>query len=105
MEASEGERAIGVVNSGIMAVDGGFLGQALQQLSTDNAQGELYRTDVIEIAAAAGRRVGTYLLSGAWQAEGVNDRGQLARLGAELKRRITAEHMAGGDTTTGPAST
>lgn len=104
-DASESERAIGEVNSGILAVDGGFLGQALQQLSTDNAQGELYLTDVIEIAAAAGRRVGTYLLSDAWQAEGVNDRGQLARLGAELNRRITAEHMAGGVTITDPATT
>lgn len=104
-DASASERAVSEVNSGILAVDAGFLPAALDRLSTDNAQGELYLTDIIGIAVEQDRSVGSHILEDTWQAEGVNDRGQLARLGTELNRRRTEEAMARGVTIIDPATT
>ena len=61
---------------------------ALSRLSTDNAQGELYLTDVLGIARGDGRPVGALVCADPWLVEGVNDRVQLSLLGAELNRRI-----------------
>ena len=104
-DASAQELAIHEVNSGILALDADFITQALAQLGTDNAQGEVYLTDVVGIAAAAGRPVGAHVLKDIWQTEGVNDRAQLARLGAELNRRINEHWMREGVTIVDPATT
>lgn len=104
-DASDEQRAIREINSGIFAFDRGFLAAALGQLDTDNAQGERYLTDTVEIARTAGHAVGAMLLSDVWQLEGVNDRMQLARLGAELNRRTVARWMRDGVTVVDPAST
>src|SRR5918996_486342 len=104
-DATEEERAIREINSGIFAFDRGFLTEALGALGTDNAQGERYLTDVVEIARSADRSVGAMLLADGWQLEGVNDRAQLARLGAELKRRTLDRWMRDGVTVVDPAST
>lgn len=104
-DASDDERAIREVNSGILALDADFLADALTELGSDNAQGELYLTDVVGIAAAAGRPVGAHVLEDIWQTEGVNDRTQLARLGAELNRRTCDHWMREGVTIVDPATT
>jgi bifunctional UDP-N-acetylglucosamine pyrophosphorylase / glucosamine-1-phosphate N-acetyltransferase len=104
-DASDEERAIREINSGIYAFDRGFLAEALDALDTDNVQGELYITDTVEIARTTGRAVGAMLLSDVWQLEGVNDRAQLARLGAELNRRTLARWMREGVTVVDPGST
>ncbi|KRC66292.1 bifunctional N-acetylglucosamine-1-phosphate uridyltransferase/glucosamine-1-phosphate acetyltransferase [Aeromicrobium sp. Root236] len=104
-DASDEERAVREINSGILVVDGRFLTDAVARLETDNAQGELYLTDIIGKAVAEGRPVGAHVLEDVWQTEGVNDRAQLARLGAELNRRITAHWMAEGVTIVDPATT
>lgn len=93
------------INSGILALDAAFLLRALPRLSTQNAQGELYLTDVVGLAVHDGHPVGAYVLADTWQTEGVNDRAQLARLGGELNRRIIARWHAAGVTITDPAST
>lgn len=104
-DASGAERQITEVNSGILAVDAAFLVEALGELRTDNAQGEVYLTDVVGIAADRGLPVGAHVLEDVWQTEGVNDRAQLARLGAELNRRITDHWMREGVTIVDPATT
>jgi len=104
-DATEAERAIEEVNSGIFAFAAPFLRDALHQLDTDNAQGELYLTDVVGIARREGRSVGALPLADVWQTEGVNDRAQLARLGAELNRRTLAGWMRAGVTVVDPATT
>ena len=104
-DATEDEREIAEVNSGIFALDAAFLTQALTELRTDNAQGEVYLTDVVGIASDRGLPVGAHVLEDIWQAEGVNDRAQLARLGAELNRRITDRWMRDGVTIVDPATT
>lgn len=104
-DADETERAIREVNSGILAVDAKFLGDAVARLAPTNAQGELYLTDIVGLAVDDGLPVGAHVLEDIWQTEGVNDRAQLARLGRELNRRLTARWMREGVTIVDPETT
>ena len=104
-DATDDERAITEVNSGIYAFEATLLTQALAGLGTDNAQGEKYLTDVVGIARAQGRAVAAYVLADVWQTEGVNDKIQLARLGAELNRRTVEAAMREGAIIRDPATT
>ena len=83
------QRAISEINSGIYAFDGAVLRDALARVGRDNAQGEMYLTDVLRLARAGGRHAWPrHRIDDVWQTEGVNDRVQLARMGAELNRRL-----------------
>ena len=104
-DATEEQRAITEINSGIYAFDGALLREALAQVGTDNAQGEKYLTDVLAIARRLGRTVAAFETDDLWQTEGVNDRVQLAGMGAELNRRICEKWMRAGVTIVDPAST
>lgn len=104
-DATEAERAITEINSGIYAFDSTVLRGALRQLTSDNSQGERYITDVLGIARTAGGSVGAFVLDDVWQCEGVNDKVQLARLGAELNRRTVEAVMRGGAIVIDPATT
>jgi bifunctional UDP-N-acetylglucosamine pyrophosphorylase/glucosamine-1-phosphate N-acetyltransferase len=104
-DASADELALHEVNSGILVVDGPFLAKAVASLEADNAQGELYLTDIVGKAVADGRPVGAHVLEDVWQTEGVNDRAQLARLGRELNRRLTQHWMSEGVTIIDPETT
>ncbi|WP_436004818.1 bifunctional UDP-N-acetylglucosamine diphosphorylase/glucosamine-1-phosphate N-acetyltransferase GlmU [Knoellia sp. LjRoot47] len=104
-DASEEERAITEINSGIYAFDVAVLREALGQVGTDNAQGEKYLTDVLRIARDGGRTVDAHVIDDLWQTEGVNDRVQLAALGKELNRRNNERWMREGVTIVDPATT
>ena len=104
-DASEAERQITEINAGIYVFDAATLRAGIAALGTDNAQGELYLTDVIAFARGRDGRVGGSVLADSVQAEGINDRIQLAALGAELNRRIQRRWMADGVTIIDPAST
>ena len=104
-DATDEERKVTEVNSGVYAFDAATLRHALTQLNTDNAQGELYLTDVIGIAREADRSVRGHRLDDAMVVAGVNDRVQLATLGAELNRRMNEKAMRGGATIVDPATT
>jgi bifunctional UDP-N-acetylglucosamine pyrophosphorylase/glucosamine-1-phosphate N-acetyltransferase len=104
-DADAAQRAIHEINSGIYAFDACVLADALGRIGTDNAQGELYLTDVLAIARGDGRRVAAVRTADVWQVEGVNDRVQLAALGAELNRRVLTAWMRAGVTVVDPAST
>src|SRR5665647_1122169 len=90
-DATDAQREIAEINSGLYAFDAAVLRRALTQVGTDNVQGERYLTDVLGIIASQGLRVSAHLIQDLWETEGVNDRVQLARLGAEFNRRI-GEH-------------
>jgi bifunctional UDP-N-acetylglucosamine pyrophosphorylase/glucosamine-1-phosphate N-acetyltransferase len=104
-DASSEQLNITEINSGIYAFDAAVLREALSEVTTDNAQGEKYLTDVLAIARAAGRRVSAHLVEDLWQTEGVNDRVQLARMGKELNRRIAERWMREGVTIVDPDTT
>ncbi|SDJ67296.1 bifunctional UDP-N-acetylglucosamine pyrophosphorylase / Glucosamine-1-phosphate N-acetyltransferase [Actinopolyspora mzabensis] len=103
-DATPDQAAIDEINSGVYAFDAGFLDTALGRLSTDNSQGELYLTDVVAIARGEGHGVGALVCSDNWLVEGVNDRVQLASVGAELNRRMLLHWMREGVTITDPSS-
>lgn len=104
-DASESERQIREINSGIYAFDAAVLGPALSRVSVDNAQGEMYLTDVLGISRADGGRVAALVTEDRWAVEGANDRVQLAALGAELNRRTLERWMRAGVTVVDPGST
>ncbi|MDG3012296.1 bifunctional UDP-N-acetylglucosamine diphosphorylase/glucosamine-1-phosphate N-acetyltransferase GlmU [Rhodococcus sp. D2-41] len=104
-DATDSQRAITEVNSGVYAFDAVVLRGALAELSSDNAQGELYLTDVIAIARRAGKSVRALHIEDATLVAGVNDRVQLATLSLELNRRILERWMRAGVTVLDPTST
>jgi bifunctional UDP-N-acetylglucosamine pyrophosphorylase/glucosamine-1-phosphate N-acetyltransferase len=104
-DATPEQREVREINSGILAFDAGFLIGALPRIGNDNAKGEHYLTDAIGIAREDGLTVGAHLIDDVMQTEGVNDRVQLARLGAELNRRIVHRWMREGVTVLDPATT
>ncbi len=104
-DATESQREIKEINSGLYAFDLEVLRAALARVGTDNAQGEKYLTDVLGIVRDDGLRVSAHLIQDLWQTEGVNDRVQLAKLGAELNRRIVQGWMRAGVSVIDPATT
>ncbi|MFC0582054.1 bifunctional UDP-N-acetylglucosamine diphosphorylase/glucosamine-1-phosphate N-acetyltransferase GlmU [Micrococcoides hystricis] len=104
-DATEEERAVQEINSGIYAFDAAMLRTTLPKVTTDNAQGEMYLTDVLGLSRQAGGRVAALVTDDRWQVEGANDRVQLATLGQELQRRVLEGHMRNGTTVVDPDST
>jgi bifunctional UDP-N-acetylglucosamine pyrophosphorylase/glucosamine-1-phosphate N-acetyltransferase len=104
-DATDEQRAVREINAGVYAFDAEVLRTALAEVGTDNAQGEKYLTDVAAIARTRGLRVGAHRVADTWQTEGVNDRAQLARVGAELNRRVVDGWMRAGVTVVDPATT
>ncbi|MDA8448208.1 bifunctional UDP-N-acetylglucosamine diphosphorylase/glucosamine-1-phosphate N-acetyltransferase GlmU [Acidovorax sp. NCPPB 3859] len=79
-DATEAQRAIDEVYSGIMAVPAGLLAGWLARLTNDNAQGEYYLTDIVAMAVADGVPVVAHRIADALQVAGVNSPLQLAEL-------------------------
>jgi bifunctional UDP-N-acetylglucosamine pyrophosphorylase/glucosamine-1-phosphate N-acetyltransferase len=104
-DATRAQRRIRECNSGIYCFDPRPLWPALAALRPDNAQGELYLTDVVGRLARAGRRVETVDVTDPIEVAGINDRRQLAELEAVLRRRTLEALMAAGVTVLDPAAT
>jgi bifunctional UDP-N-acetylglucosamine pyrophosphorylase / glucosamine-1-phosphate N-acetyltransferase len=104
-DATPSQQEICEVNAGVYAFDTAALRSALSRLSADNAQRELYLTDVIAILRQDGQVVHARHVDDSALVAGVNNRVQLAELGAELNRRIVAAHQLAGVTVVDPATT
>ncbi|ORB83829.1 UDP-N-acetylglucosamine diphosphorylase/glucosamine-1-phosphate N-acetyltransferase [Mycobacterium kansasii] len=104
-DATPSQRGIREVNTGVYAFDITALRSALSRLSSNNAQQELYLTDVIAILRRDGHTVSARHVDDSALVAGVNNRVQLAQLGAELNRRIVAAHQMAGVTVVDPATT
>jgi bifunctional UDP-N-acetylglucosamine pyrophosphorylase/glucosamine-1-phosphate N-acetyltransferase len=104
-DADEFEKAIEEINSGVYAFDAVKLAGAIGKLRNDNAQGELYLTDVIEILRNEGGKIAAVCIEDFTETLGVNDRVQLAEAAALLRDRINEKLMRSGVTIVDPATT
>jgi len=108
-DASPAELAVREVNSGVYVFEADVLRDGLARLGgpggSSNAQGEQYLTDLVGMAHGDGLRVGAVRCPDPWLVVGVNDRVQLAEVGAELNRRLLTYWMRSGVTVTDPATT
>ncbi|MFE7412164.1 bifunctional UDP-N-acetylglucosamine diphosphorylase/glucosamine-1-phosphate N-acetyltransferase GlmU [Streptomyces laurentii] len=104
-DATDGQRAIREINSGVFAFDGALLANALGKVRTDNSQGEEYLTDVLGILRADGHRVGASVAGDHREILGINNRVQLSEARVLLNRRLLERAMLAGVTVVDPAST
>lgn len=104
-DASESQRAIREINSGVFAFDGQLLADALGKVRTDNSQGEEYLTDVLGILREAGHRVGASVAADHREIAGINNRVQLAEARRTLNDRLLTDAMLAGVTVVDPATT
>jgi len=104
-DATDDQRFIAEINSGVYAFDGPKLVSAIGQINNSNAQGELYLTDVIGILKNAGESIAAIMLEDFTEILGVNDRVQLAESAALLRDRINDQWMRDGVTIIDPTTT
>ncbi len=102
-DASEAQRAITEGNTGILAVPASHLADWMGRLSNNNAQGEYYLTDVIEMAVGDGLVVATEQPHDPMEVQGANDRKQLSELERHYQLRAGRRLMAQGVTLRDPA--
>jgi bifunctional UDP-N-acetylglucosamine pyrophosphorylase/glucosamine-1-phosphate N-acetyltransferase len=102
-DATEEERQVDLCNSGMMAVRADDLFRWLGEVKNDNAAGEYYLPDVVNIAAAGGREV-VAIEGDPYEATGVNSRAELAHLELEWQRRRREEALQEGATLIDPES-
>ena len=95
-DASEAQRQIQEINTGIYCVSNAKLHEWLPKLSNNNAQGEYYLTDIVAMAIADGLEVTSVEPQLAFEVEGVNDRVQLAALEREFQNFQAKELMQQG---------
>lgn len=104
-DCSVDERLVTECNSGVYCFDASVLFDALDQVSTDNAQGEYYLPDVLAIARTAGKKVLALCAEDPSECMGVNSRAQLAEATKLAQMRINTYHMATGVTLVDPSTT
>lgn len=97
-DASEEEKLVNEINSGIYCFDGKSLREALDLIDNNNAQGEYYLTDTIKIMKDRGQKVGAYNGSTIEELMGVNSRVELSKAEEIMRKRINTSHMVNGVT-------
>ena len=101
-DASQAQQAIREVNSGIIGVSRTILEQLLDRLSSNNAQNELYLTEIVQLAVETGIPVQTVTVEDPDEIRGINDRVELAEVEKILRRRRARELMRNGLTLRDP---
>ncbi|MEG7336888.1 bifunctional UDP-N-acetylglucosamine diphosphorylase/glucosamine-1-phosphate N-acetyltransferase GlmU [Bacillus sp. 0102A] len=104
-DASEEERLVTEINTGTYCFDNEALFRAIDQVSNDNAQGEYYLPDVIEILKNEGETVAAYQTGNFQETLGVNDRVALSQAEQFMKECINKRHMQNGVTLIDPMNT
>lgn len=104
-DANEQELAICEINTGTYCFDNKALFNALQRVDNDNAQGEYYLPDVIEILKQDLQKVSAYRTDDIEETIGINDRIALAEAEKIMKRRINEKHLRNGVTIIDPDHT
>ena len=104
-DATHEEREIDEINTSVYCFRRSVLAPALRRLSPENAQGEYYLTDVVEVLYEAGYPVVALTATDPMEAAGVNDRAQLAVAEAELRDRTNERWMRRGVTMLDPERT
>lgn len=90
-DATDAEREIHEINTGIYCVDTPFLFDALAQIKNDNQQKEYYLTDIVEIACLEGRKVQAYLTTDYVEVMGINTLEELSRAGQYLRESLSSQ--------------
>ncbi len=103
-DAGETELRIREINTGLFAFEGPQLIEALEEVRSDNAQGEMYLPDVLSILRGRGRTIAAHVIADSGEL-GVNDRAGLAAVRAVAQERIHEAHMLDGVTIVDPACT
>jgi len=104
-DATDEQRLVTEWNTSIYCFRRSVLAPALRRLTPDNDQGEYYLTDVVEVLHDAGYPVVAVLAPDDVEPHGINDRRQLARAEAELRRRINDGWLSAGVTMVDPDRT
>ena len=104
-DATKEEQDIHEINTGVYCFDNKKLFAALHQVTNDNAQGEYYLTDVIQIMKDQGDIVAAYRMSDFDESMGVNTRSALAQATKVMQKRINEAHMADGVSIIDPEAT
>ena len=102
-DASETEKKITEVNTGILAMRAGYLNACLSKVDNSNSQGEYYLTDIIALAVADGNEILTVQPENSYEVEGINDRKQLVRLERIYQQNSVERLMLQGVTVADPA--
>jgi bifunctional UDP-N-acetylglucosamine pyrophosphorylase/glucosamine-1-phosphate N-acetyltransferase len=102
-DANSEQLAIHEVNTGIMAVNSDLLKKYLNGLDSNNAQGELYLTDIIEAAVNDGKTIASVITNNQYEVAGVNDKAQLAKLERTFQLDQATAFMQQGLTLKDPA--
>jgi bifunctional UDP-N-acetylglucosamine pyrophosphorylase/glucosamine-1-phosphate N-acetyltransferase len=102
-DATDVQKQIKEVNTGILALYAGYLNSCLKKIDNTNTQGEFYLTDIIELAVRDGKTVVTTQPENTYEVEGVNDRNQLSRLERIKQREMIESVMADGITVADPS--
>lgn len=103
-DASPEEKAVQEINTGTYVFDNQMLFEGLSQIDNNNAQGEYYLTDVIEIITMQRETVSAYILKDEKEALGVNDRVALSTATSRMRQRINQHHMLNGVTMIDPSN-
>lgn len=104
-DANDEERAVQEINTGTYCFDNEALFEALERVGNNNAQGEYYLPDVIEILKDESELVTAFQLETMDEALGVNNRVSLAEANRLMRERINENHMRNGVTLVDPANT
>jgi len=104
-DASDDERGLTEVNSGIYVFRAASLWPVLERLEPHNAQGELYVTDSLGFLVRDGEPVSVHIADDPFEVEGINTRVELAAAASGLRDRINERHMLAGVTIVDPATT
>jgi len=102
-DATDAEKTICEINTGIMVMPTARLADWLGKLKNDNAQGEYYLTDIVALAVAEGLPVRTAQPEGEWEVLGVNSKVQLAELERQHQRNIAGQLLVAGVRLADPA--
>ncbi len=104
-DATEEQRKVTEINTGTYCFDNKALFEALKLVKNDNAQGEYYLPDVIEILQKQGELVAAYVTESFEETLGVNDRFALSQAEEIMRARINERHMRNGVTIINPSTT
>ena len=102
-EATDEQKQITEVNTGILAIQAGMLNDYLNKIDNNNIQGEYYLTDIIELAVKDGKKIITSQPENTYEVEGVNDRSQLSRLERIRQQELAEAIMTDGVTVADPS--
>ena len=103
-DATDDELEIDEINSGLYAFDAAWLRGRIADLTPSPASGELYLTELVALARADGRPVGSIQVGDDGTLDGINDRAQLAEATFVLQARINERHLLAGVTMHDPTT-